>query len=63
MSDSQNPKPNAKTLASVHKRLAAILQSRGDAQGAKREYEAVLRLEPDDAEALAALQSATNSEK
>lgn len=63
LSDSQNPKPNAKTLASVHKRLAAILQSRGDAQGAKREYEAVLRLVPDDAEALAALRSATNSEK
>lgn len=63
LSDSQNPKPDAVSLAFVHKRLAAILQARGDAEGAKREYEVVLRLVPNDAEARAALRSATNDKK
>jgi tetratricopeptide (TPR) repeat protein len=57
VADSQAPKPDVKTRAGIHKRLAAILKMRGDLQGAKREYEEVIRLIPEDAEALAAIRS------
>lgn len=57
IADSQDPKPDVKIRATVYKRLAAILKTRGDLKGAKKEYEEVLRLVPDDAEALAAIRS------
>jgi hypothetical protein len=53
--DRQRPAPGAASRASVHRRLAGILSARGDKQGALREYAEVLKLVPDDAEALAAM--------
>ena len=51
----QSPTPSAASRAWVHKRLANILKVKGDSAGALREYEAVLKLIPDDKEALAAV--------
>ena len=53
--EKQQPAPPAAARASVHKRLANILKARGDTTGAVREYREVLKLVPDDAEALAAV--------
>lgn len=53
--EKQQPAPPAAARAAVHKRLANILKARGDAEGAVREYREVLKLVPDDAEALAAV--------
>jgi Flp pilus assembly protein TadD len=50
------PPPSRASLLAAHKRLAAILLARGDREGARAEYEAVLRLDPNDAEARAALE-------
>jgi hypothetical protein len=51
----QDPRPSAVALAAVRKRLAALLTARGDRDGARRQYIAVLELVPDDADATAAL--------
>ena len=53
--DKQQPAPPVTARAAIHKRLANILKARGDAEGAVREYREVLKLVPDDAEALAAV--------
>lgn len=50
------PRPSPESRAWVHKRLAALLIARGDRGAALREYAEVLKLVPDDAEALKALQ-------
>jgi ribosomal protein L29 len=55
MADQQRPLPGPASRAFVHKRLATILTAKGDREGALREYTEVLKLVPDDAEALAAL--------
>jgi tetratricopeptide (TPR) repeat protein len=55
LADQQRPLPGPASRAFVHKRLAAILTAKGDREGALREYTEVLKLAPDDAEALAAL--------
>lgn len=53
--EKQHPAPPAAARAAVHKRLANILKARGDSSGALQEYREVLKLVPDDAEALAAV--------
>lgn len=53
--EKQQPAPPATARAAVYKRIAKILKARGDADGAVREYREVLKLVPDDAEALAAV--------
>lgn len=53
--DRQTPAPSATDRAAVHKRLAKLRQAKGDRDGALREYKEVLKLVPDDAEALAAV--------
>ena len=55
LTDRQSPPPSPASRAWVHKRLANILKAKGDSAGALREYEAVLKLVPDDKEALAAV--------
>lgn len=55
LADQQRPVPGLASRASVHKSLAGILTAKGDREGALREYREVLKLVPDDAEALAAL--------
>jgi Peptidase family S41 len=55
VADQQRPLPKPAWLAWVHKRLAGILKAKGDNEGALREYREVLKLVPDDAEALAAI--------
>lgn len=55
LADQQRPVPSLAWRASVHKRLADILTAKGDREGALREYIEVLKLVPDDAEALAAV--------
>ena len=53
--DRQTPRPAAADRAAVHKRLARLRKAKGDQDGALREYNEVLKLVPDDAEALAAV--------
>lgn len=53
LADQQRPAPSLAARVFVHKRLAAILTAKGDREGALREYTEVLKLVPDDAEALA----------
>ena len=53
--EKQQPAPPPAARAAVHKRLANILKARGDSAGALQEYREVLKLVPDDAEALAAV--------
>jgi hypothetical protein len=55
LADRQRPVPGLASRASVHKRLAGILTAKGDREEAVREYNEVLKLVPDDAEALAAV--------
>jgi tetratricopeptide (TPR) repeat protein len=55
VADRQTPAPPVSARAALHKRLAVILEARGDQAGALREYREVLKLVPDDAEALAAV--------
>jgi hypothetical protein len=55
VADEQRPVPSPASRVIVHKRLAAILTARGDREGALREYSEVLKLAPDDVEALAAV--------
>jgi len=55
VANQQRPVPKPTWLAGVHKRLAGILMTKGDRQGALREYAEVLKLVPNDAEALAAV--------
>ena len=55
VADRQTPAPAAADRAAVHKRLAKMRQAKGDQEGALREYREVLKLVPDDAEALAAV--------
>ena len=55
LTERQSPPPSAASRAWIHKRLANILKTKGDRAGALREYEAVLKLVPDDKEALAAV--------
>jgi hypothetical protein len=56
VADRESSAPAATWLAIIHKRLAAILTARGDRAGAQREYQEVLRLTPDDADAQASAQ-------
>ena len=53
--DRQTPVPPPAARAAIHRRLANIRKAKGDRAGALREYEEVLKLVPDDAEALAAV--------
>ena len=53
--DRQTPAPAPAERAAVHKRLAKLREAKGDQEGALREYRDVLKLVPDDAEALAAV--------
>lgn len=53
--DKQTPMPSPAARAAVHKRLATLRREKGDREGALREYREVLKLVPDDAEALAAV--------
>ena len=53
--DQQVPAPPPASVASVHKRLARILSAKGDVTASLLEYEEVLKLVPNDAEALKAL--------
>jgi len=55
LADRQQPPPDAASRASVHKRLAGIYLKKGDRPAALNEYRDVLRLIPNDPEALAAL--------
>jgi tetratricopeptide (TPR) repeat protein len=55
LADRQIPVPAPADRASVHKRLAKLRLGKGDRDGALREYGEVLKLVPDDAEALAAV--------
>jgi Flp pilus assembly protein TadD len=57
MAGRQSPAPKVEWRAVLHKRLAIILTARGDSAGARREYEEVLRLTPNDAEARAAVRT------
>jgi tetratricopeptide (TPR) repeat protein len=57
IADQQRPIPSPVWHASVHKRLAGILTAKGDREGALHEYIEVLKLVPDDAEALAAVRA------
>lgn len=59
MADRQSPAPSAARRAVLHKRLAIILMGRGDSARARHEYEEVLRLTPNDAEARAAVRRGT----
>jgi len=55
VSDQQQPAAPSSSVAFVHKRLAIILSARGDVAGSRVEYREVLKLVPDDADALKAL--------
>lgn len=55
--DQQRPLPKPASRVFIYKRLATILTARGDREGALREYNEVLKLAPDDAEALAAMRA------
>jgi hypothetical protein len=55
VADGQTPVPTAPQRAVVHKRLAKLREAKGDQEGALREYREVLKLMPDDPDALAAL--------
>lgn len=55
LADRQEPPPNAIYRANVHKRLAGIYLKKNDRPAALNEYREVLKLVPNDAEALAAL--------
>ncbi|HKE55163.1 MAG TPA: S41 family peptidase [Pyrinomonadaceae bacterium] len=57
VANQQNPAPTTKSIALVHKRLAVILKAKDDQAGALAEYKEVLKLVPDDAEALAAVRA------
>jgi tetratricopeptide (TPR) repeat protein len=55
VADRQDPVPHTRSRANVHKRIAFILKGRGDHEAARKEYAEVLQLDPEDAEAKAAL--------
>ena len=55
LADKQTPTAPPTARAGVHKRLAALRRAKGDDEGALREYREVLKLVPDDPEALAAV--------
>jgi carboxyl-terminal processing protease len=54
--DSQVPALSPESRASIHKGLASLLVTRGDRDGARREYEAALRISPADSTARSALE-------
>jgi hypothetical protein len=51
----QTPPPTPQWRAAIHKRLARLLVARGDRAAALTEYGEVLKIDPNDAEALAAI--------
>lgn len=55
VADRQSPPPSAASLAMIHKRLARLLTAKGDRDGALKQYRELLKLVPNDAEALAAV--------
>ena len=55
VADQQQPAPPPASVAFIHKRLAIILAAKGDVTGSQAAYKEVLKLVPDDAEALKAL--------
>jgi tetratricopeptide (TPR) repeat protein len=57
LAERQHPAPGTVSLISVRKRLAAILTAKGDREAALSEYREVLKLVPNDAEALAAVRA------
>jgi tetratricopeptide (TPR) repeat protein len=57
LAERQRPVPGPTWLASVHKRLAIILKAKGNQEETLREYREVLKLVPDDADALAAVRA------
>jgi hypothetical protein len=57
----QTPPPTPQWRAAIHKRLARLLIARGDRAAALTEYGEVLKIVPNDAEALAAIRGGTSS--